>query len=221
MTVLSEIWKPEDHLPEEVKILISQGAHKENPRPGNYVLALLNVIHLLKLQRRTGWVEHGIEKCESIADHMYRMGITSMMITDPAVNRDTCCRIALVHDLAESLVGDLTPSNPIGKDEKHRREWETIKYLCETIVKPYNADAAEQIQRDWLAYEEVSSLEARYVKDIDKYEMLVQCLEYEKMHPDKSLDEFYSAVESVKTKEIRSWVDDLLEQRKLLNKGSR
>lgn len=32
-----------------------------------------------------------------------------------------CIKLALVHDLAESLVGDLVP-NEVTKDEKYRRE---------------------------------------------------------------------------------------------------
>ena len=30
--------------------------------------------------------------------------------------------MALVHDLAESIVGDLTPSSGVGKEEKYARE---------------------------------------------------------------------------------------------------
>ena len=33
-----------------------------------------------------------------------------------------CIRMALVHDLAESLVGDITPYDNVSKDEKFRRE---------------------------------------------------------------------------------------------------
>lgn len=34
----------------------------------------------------------------------------------------SCLKLAVVHDLAECIVGDITPSNPMGKEEKHRRE---------------------------------------------------------------------------------------------------
>ena len=33
-----------------------------------------------------------------------------------------CIKMALVHDLAESIVGDLTPSCGVSKEEKHKRE---------------------------------------------------------------------------------------------------
>lgn len=200
-------WKPQDHIPQDVKQLLQ---NSEN----NHVLAFLHIVQLLKVQKRTGWLDHKITPCESIADHMYRMGITAMLIKDPKINRDKCVRIAMVHDIAEALVGDITPLDPIGKDEKHRREWATIQYMCEELVKPYNPEAAQEIMQDWLAYENITSPEARYVKDIDKFEMLVQCFEYEKQNNGKrDLDQFWGAISSIKTDEVKGWAQDLLKKR--------
>ena len=36
--------------------------------------------------------------------------------------RDKTIKIALVHDLAEALVGDITPHDGISKEEKHKLE---------------------------------------------------------------------------------------------------
>lgn len=204
---MSAIWKPEDYVPEQVKQILKE------PQP-NYVVSFLNVVQLLKTQRRTGWVDHGIEPCESISDHMYRMGITAMLIKNLDIDRNKCVRIALVHDIAESLVGDITPFDPVSKEEKHRREWESIQYLCNELVKPYNPAAAQEIMDDWLAYENISSPEARYIKDIDKFEMLVQCFEYEKKYNgEKDLTQFWSAINSIKTEEVKGWVEDLFRRR--------
>lgn len=199
----TKVWRPQDHVPEEVQTLLAR-------KQPNHLLAFMNVVQHLKIQRRTGWVDHNIEPCESISDHMYRMGVTSMLIKDPKVNRDKCVRIALVHDIAEALVGDITPFSDVQKEEKHRREWETIQYLCEELIKPYNEIAAKEIMEHWLEYENVSSLEARYTKDIDKYEMLVQAFEYETKHgPKVDLEQFWSAMSSIKTEEVKGWANDL------------
>lgn len=210
MTTLNEttnVWKPQDHVPEELQNILS----KKHP---NYVLAFLNIVQQLKLQKRTGWLDHNITPCESISDHMYRMGVTSMMIKDPKVNRDKCVRIALVHDIAEALVGDITPFDGVSKEEKHRREWETIQYLCQEFIRPYNEIAAKEIMEHWLEYENISSLEARYTKDIDKYEMLVQAFEYEREYGSKvDLNQFWSAMSSIKTDEVKGWADDLYKLR--------
>lgn len=199
----SKNWQPEDHVPKSVRTLLA----RKHP---NHLLAFMNVVQHLKLQRRTGWVDHDIDPCESIADHMYRMGVTSMLIRDPKVNRDKCVRIALVHDIAEALVGDITPFSDVSKEEKHRREWETMQYICEELIKPYNETAAQEIMDHWLEYENISSLEARYVKDIDKYEMLVQAYEYEVQWGARvDLDQFWSARSSIKTEEVTAWAEDL------------
>lgn len=204
---MSVLWRPEDHIPEDVKAILAE------PQP-NYVLAIMNIVQLLKTQKRTGWLDFGIMECESISDHMYRMGITTMLIRDPKVNRDKCVRIALVHDLAESLVGDITPNDPVGKDEKHRRELATIHYLCDNFFSKYNEATAKEVLEDWLAYENITSLEARYVKDIDKYEMLAQCYEYEKKYNgEKELTQFWGAMSSIKTEEVQDWAADLFKRR--------
>ncbi len=34
----------------------------------------------LQTQKRTGWVKRGVQGPESIADHMYRMGLMAMLV---------------------------------------------------------------------------------------------------------------------------------------------
>ena len=42
-----------------------------------------------------------------------------------------CMQLALIHDLAECIVGDLTPHCGVDPAEKHRREDEAMKMLCD------------------------------------------------------------------------------------------
>jgi HD domain len=81
----------------------------------------------VQITKRTGWVRKGVQGPESIADHMYRMGIMAMIAGQPDVDsikcapyepwRESpaqaylksfclvrrCLKLALVHDLAEGL----------------------------------------------------------------------------------------------------------------------
>lgn len=45
----------------------------------------------------------------------------------------SCMKLALVHDMAECIVGDITPYCGVSKDEKHAKErvsvWALIKLL--------------------------------------------------------------------------------------------
>jgi putative hydrolase of HD superfamily len=205
-------WTVESAIPESIKEILEDQSSSSSSSV-DYVLVFLQIVSLLKSQRRTGWVDHGIEDCESISDHMYRMGISTLLIKDAKVDTNKCVKIALIHDIAESLVGDITPFDGVTKEEKHRREEDTIIYLSE-LVKKYDVDAGVEILEYWLDYENIRTLEARYVKDIDKFEMLLQSFEYEKRFKgEKRLDQFWGARSSVKTDEIKSWVDELWNKR--------
>lgn len=61
---------------------------------------------------------------------MYRMAMMSFMITDPAVNNDRLLKICLVHDLAEAVVGDITPYDGVSKEDKKKMELVRFFSLC-------------------------------------------------------------------------------------------
>lgn len=202
------VWQPKDAIPDHIKSLLIP-----NGKPVNYILAFLQIVRLLKTQKRTGWIDHGIPPfdTESIADHMYRMSIISMLV--PHVNTDKCVKIAVVHDIAESLVGDITPFAGVSKVEKHRREFATVDFLSD-LVRPYNASFATELKELWLDYEEIRNVEARYVKDIDKFEMIQTAWEYEQQFGlVYNLDQFYTARAAIKTAEIGELVDEVLAKR--------
>lgn len=203
------VWKPEAAVPPKIKLLLA------TKTPVNSMLAFTQIVRLLKTQPRTGWVDRGVpvEKTESIADHMYRMSIIAMTVPSAKVSVDKCVKIALVHDIAEALVGDITPFGGVSKEEKHRRELETIEYLVE-LIKPYNSEFAHEMMELWLDYEEIRCLEARYVKDIDKFEMIQQAWDYEQEYGLKyDLTEFYDSRPAIKTLEIGELCDEVIRQR--------
>lgn len=208
----SRVWKPEDAVPEFIKSLL---AKESNNKALDYVLAFVQIVRLLKTQKRTGWIDHHIpsENVESISDHMYRMSVISMLIPNKSINIDKCVKIAVIHDIAEALVGDITPFDGVAKEEKHRREFLTIEYLA-SLIKHYNPYFAHEMVDLWLDYEEIRCIEARYVKDVDKYEMIQQAWDYEQeFGPKHNLDQFYLARSAIKTKEIGELCDEVIRQR--------
>lgn len=171
----------------------------------------LTLCHSLKTQKRKGWVNHDIQGPESIADHMYRMAIMALIADDlPGINRERCIKIAIVHDIAEAIVGDITPSDGVPKAEKSRLEQAALKEMCNVLG---GGMRAEEIQELWREYEDNASLEANLVKDFDKVEMILQALEYETEH-NKVLDEFFlSTAGKFQTEIGKSWAAEIIARR--------
>ncbi|KAL9259301.1 5'-deoxynucleotidase hdd1-like protein [Drosera capensis] len=180
------------------------------PDPSS-AIDFLTLCNRLKTTKRKGWINHGIKGPESIADHMYRMGLMALIAGDiPGVNRERCIKIAIVHDIAEAIVGDITPSDGVPKEEKSRREQAALNEMCEVLG---GGMRAEEIKELWVEYENNSSLEANLVKDFDKVEMILQALEYEREHG-KDLDEFFhSTAGKFQTDIGKSWAAEIISRR--------
>jgi putative hydrolase of HD superfamily len=129
----------------------------------------------LKETARAGWALRGIGRPESVADHTFRVCLLALVLSrdaDPPLDRERCLAIALVHDLAESLVGDITPYDGVSVAEKHRREREAMERLCAMA-------GDDEILRLWEEYQAAQTAEACFVKDLDKLETVLQAAEYE------------------------------------------
>ena len=128
-----------------------------------------------------------------------------------------CTKMALVHDMAESLVGDITPVDGVSKEEKERRERETMDYLGISLLGGYDGGVQGQGLREvWEEYEKGESNEARFVKDVDKLELLLQMVEYERKGEGKlDLSEFVWVAGGIKMAEMKAWCAELLAERDL------
>ncbi|KAM3577088.1 hypothetical protein VYU27_001006 [Nannochloropsis oceanica] len=175
-------------------------------------LEFLRVVGKLKTLKRTGWVNNGVELPESVADHMYRMAMCSFLITDPALDRARLMKLAIVHDLAEALVGDIVPHDVrYTKEQKRVLEEEAIKSIARDLG--HDSIGAEVVSL-WLEYEDQSTPEARVVKDFDKFEMIVQADEYERAQPNQDLTDFFQSTEGAfQHPQVVAWDEELRRQR--------
>lgn len=132
--------------------------------------------------------------------------------------------MALVHDMAECLVGDITPLNTdITKTEKARREEATMLYITGPLLgsipggghggSSSRGAAAGRMMELFREYEENETLEARFVHDVDKLEMVLQTIEYER-DLGRDLDEFYHVLGRITLPEMREWAEVLIQERK-------
>ncbi|XP_048063466.1 HD domain-containing protein 2 isoform X2 [Megalobrama amblycephala] len=103
-----------------------------------------------------------------------------------------CMKLALVHDLAECIVGDIAPADNVSKAEKHRREKEAMVHITGLL----DDGLRKEIYSLWEEYENQSSPEAKLVKELDQLEMIIQAHEYEELEGKPGrLQEFFTSTE--------------------------
>ncbi|KAJ2743819.1 hypothetical protein GGI20_003463 [Coemansia sp. BCRC 34301] len=177
------------------------------------VIDFLSIVERLKRTKRTGWINSSIKGPESIADHMYRMGIMALLVDDPSLDQAKCVKMAIVHDLAEALAGDITPFDGITKEKKRELERSAMTQIVDTLA---STSVAREIEALWLEYEDDETAEAHLVHDLDKCEMIQQALEYE--HSDKTrLDSFFESTRGIfRHPQVQAWADEINKRRKPL-----
>lgn len=183
-------------------------------RESSSPLAFFHMIERLKTTKREGWRRFGIDR-ESIADHMYRMSVIAMLAPPsltPRIDLAKCIKMCLVHDMAELLVGDITPVDGVAKPEKNRREAATMDFLTRDLLD--DSPAAAEMRAVWHEYEDAQTLDSHFVHDVDKMELLLQMVEYEKRGAGAlDLGEFAYVARKMALPETRAWADELLRER--------
>jgi putative hydrolase of HD superfamily len=129
---------------------------------------LSTLIELQRLKRldRTGWTLRGLPNgTESVAAHSFGVCVTAMLLTDHckargvAIDVEKVLRIALLHDWAETRVGDMPRTATLYFGSAARKQAETAAFA--DIVNPIDADGSyAALYND---YERRESLEARAV----------------------------------------------------------
>lgn len=165
------------------------------------------VLELKKIPRK-GWKEKvGIDKPESVADHSYGTAIMSMVFSD-IMNLDTekILKMALLHDLAESITGDFMP-NEISREHKKIIENEAM----DEILLKLPANVVKSYRKIWKEFQEEKTKESSLLHDIDRLEMSLQASKYlSEGHSKEKLQEFIeSARKEIKAKELLEILDVL------------
>src|ERR687886_1631461 len=148
----------------------------------------------LKSVRRAGWVSKvKIEDAESVADHTFSMATVAMLLSD-MLGFDThrVIKMVLLHDLAESIVGDFKPGDVTAR-QKLAKEKTAMKFILSGLPE----QPREEYEEIWLEYLHNTTEIAKFVHRIDKLEMALQANQYAKQgYADKLLAPFF---ESAKT----------------------
>ena len=193
------------------------------------LLAFIIKISGLQRLQRTGWVRAGIRDPERVSGHMFRMGLMAIVMeseeseADDRIMGGSAVILSIVHDLAECIIGDITPLDPVTPQEKHEKEVEAMKSLVKDL--PCSTHTME-IFNAFMRYEDQAEddNEAKLTKDLDRFDMVVQAMEYEEKKRPKGkkpnfLQDFFDSTENYfKNDSIRTWDKKLRDMRNQRNK---
>lgn len=149
----------------------------------------------LKKIPRQGWIDKlSINNPESVADHVFSMAVMGMIFSDMEnLNTEKILKIILLHDLAESIIGDISPEQ-ISKDSKFAIENKTMKNILKNLPKTIQ----KQYGLLWEEYQLNNSKEAKIVHELDKLEMALQARIYSKEgHSEEMLTPFFKSSKNV------------------------
>jgi putative hydrolases of HD superfamily len=143
----------------------------------------------LKEEKRIGWYEKvGIDKLkvESVADHSFRAALLAVVLADDAgLDGGKVAKIMLLHDLEESITGDINRIEKEKEDPKvvHKRELDAFKKVISTLPENLQKKYLEL----WKDYQAGETPEAKLCRSIDRIDQAIQAREYFEKYPDKEI----------------------------------
>lgn len=149
------------------------------------VTAKLSEMYKLKALPRTGWLRKDVKTPESVAAHSWGLTLLAALLTPPGLDRLQVLEIASLHDLAEAEVGDLTPQDGISAGEKHSLETLALDKLSSGL-----GETGGFLKERFEKYQRSLTPEARFVHALDKLDMALQALSYQREYPQADFGEF-------------------------------
>ncbi len=147
-------------------------------------------IHLsgkLKELQRTGWIRKGIANAETVAAHSHGVSLLVLLFAPDYLDKEKCLKLAVIHDLQEVIVGDITPFDGVTSEEKGQREQKAVQEIAQKL-------GFDELKELFAEYETNQSAEARFVRDMDRLDAVLQAKYYDdnKRTKEKIFAEFYN-----------------------------
>ncbi|MBI4556579.1 MAG: HD family hydrolase [Candidatus Hydrogenedentes bacterium] len=152
-----------------------------------HILELFQVIHPLDRIARAGYVLRGVPEPESVAAHSHFVALLTLLFVEEypeQFNHEKALAMALIHDLSEARLMDIPMPSSMAylREAKDAAEQAIIEELLQGFPRRF-----AEYHRELLA---ASSPEARLVRGLDKAQMMVKVLCYDREHRGY-LDEFW------------------------------
>ncbi len=149
------------------------------------MMSLLKTVDTLRSLPRIGWIQRSVNKCEAedVGSHILLTSYVGLVLCHEyrrlcleKVNCDKICTLCLIHDIHESLIG-----NVAGDVRRMIRNFKNIELKkLEELFKDFPENISKSIGTYFLEYRESSSIEAIIVRIADKLATLLRAYYYVK-----------------------------------------
>jgi putative hydrolase of HD superfamily len=143
------------------------------------IIHLFSQIHPLDRVARAGYVMRGVTEPESVAAHSHFVSVLTLLVVEEQpdqFDKGKALALALTHDLCEAQLMDI----PMPAADAHLRE---AKDEAELAITGELLDGFDVSYRQYQQeFNDASSPEARLVRGLDKVQMMLKIINYEKEH---------------------------------------
>jgi len=154
-------------------------------------IKFLDDVMSLKRVPRSGWITYRIGKddVESVSSHSYSVAVISLTMSEimrlkkQEVDLEQVLKMALLHDLSESLTFDISKAylRYLGRRGSRIKTRLEEKAISRVLADLHNGRLARTFRTSIEGYSSSNSLEARIVHCADALDLLLQVIEYERM----------------------------------------
>ncbi|MEX0616438.1 MAG: HD domain-containing protein [Candidatus Woykebacteria bacterium] len=167
----------------------------------NDLIKFFEEIGRLKQTSRRGWLLRKVESPESIADHNFRLILIGWIlpkIKKYRINFGKLTKMILAHDLYRLYYGDDTPYDfmikkddqvdtkifekwpPRERPERIEKAFEEKRRKLKDFLADLPTDVRKEVLNMWEEFEFGGSNEAKFARQLDRLETLLQAIQYER-----------------------------------------
>ena len=168
----------------------------------SWLTTLLQTLELKTIVRR-GWERKNIPTPETVAAHSWGVSFLVLNTLPAHYDKERALTYAVLHDLGESIVGDITPFDGISHAEKREQETQAMNVLCSELPN------GPELLAIWKEYERQDNAEAKFVRQLDRLDMALQAVYYGKAHEEDLLEFIESADSFISAPQLRPLIEEI------------
>ncbi len=156
----------------------------------HYPTDVMNTLVEASYVERTGWKKYEkLSRIESIAEHMFGCVVIGMFYLpyeydkDTSYCKDSIIKMLLIHDLAETVTGDI-PRPVKEQNKEHYKEMETAAMQEILFSGSYpSAVGMDEYLQLWKMWSAKNDINSRVAKDIDNIQTIYKFCDYYTKNP--------------------------------------